>query len=538
MIIWKEAGTLTNERIDYFTEKMTEAYQKAAGKRVGNPTAFSLMAQEVLLRFRDTYGTETPCEITGQKRFGRILFTVRQHGPQVDPMGREPDMDYSYDILAGMGVTPRYAYSPRNGGVNTVTIVGQQRPQKNAMLKKMLAAILLAVLFSFGLRCLPEAVARVIASGFITPFFNKMIALLSQLATPFVFFAVVTGITGMGSQATVGEIGKKLFAGMMKTYLCAGVVFSALAVLVYPLSSQSGEGGGFVTQIVQLVLDIIPDNLLMPFTIDNDLQVITLAVFVGVVMLALGERVKLVNAFCMECGEIITRMMGVVCRLLPLMVFFGVVNLLQSDLSELVNIYKMVLIFVVSSGLLIGYMLIRVKRSIPVPLGVLLRKQLATLTINLTTSSQVTALPENMKCCKEKFGIDEKMVDFGLPLGIVVYMPCGAIFLGLATWSLASLSGTPIAIGEVIKICFISIIVAIAAPPIPGSACAVMPIIFSSCGIPGEVFPVAMIMATFIGYLLPAINGYCLQLELLLAAKKLGLVDMERLKRAEKDGVS
>lgn len=538
MVIWKEAGRLTDERIESFTEKMTAAYQKAAGKRAGNVTAFSLMVQEVLLRFRDTYGTETPCVITGQKRFGRIQFTISQQAPQADPMHREVDMDFSYDILASLGVAPRYTYSPRNGGVNTVTIVGQQKPRKNAMLKNMLAAILLAVLFSLGLKCIPESVASVIGDGFITPFFNKMIALLTQLATPFVFFAVVTGITGIGSQATVGEIGKKLFAGMMKTYLCAGAIFSTLAMLVYPLSSQSGGDSGFVAQIVQLVLDIIPDNLLMPFTIDNDLQVITVAVFVGVVMLALGERVKLVNAFCMECAEIITQMMGVVCRFLPMVVFFGVVNLLLSDLSELVNIYKMVLTFAVSSGLLIGYMLIRTKLAIPVPLGVLLRKQLATLTINLTTSSQVTALPENMKCCKAKFGIDQKMVDFGLPLGIVVYMPCGSIFLGLATWSLASLSGTPIAIGEVIKICFISIIVAIAAPPIPGSACAVMPIIFSSCGIPGEVFPVAMIMATFIGYLLPAINGYCLQLELLLAAKKLGLVDMDRLKREEKDTVA
>ena len=112
-------------------------------------------------------------------------------------------------------------------------------------------------------------------------------------------------------------------------------------------------------------------------------------------------------------------------------------------------------------------------------------------------------------------------------------MPCGAAFLGLATWSLANISGTPIAIAEVIKICLISIIVAIAAPPIPGSACAVMPIIFSSCGIPDAVFPLAIIMATFIGYLLPAINGYCLQLELLMSAKKLGLVNMEKLTRQE-----
>lgn len=401
------------------------------------------------------------------------------------------------------------------------------------MLKKILTAIIAAVLLSIGLRSLPANISSMVMEGFISPFFAKIIAIFTELATPLVFFAVVTGITGIGSQAAVGKIGKTLLCGMMGTYLFIGAVFSGLAVLFYPLSDKGGAGGSFIAQIVQLVLDIIPNNMLQAFTIDNDLQVITIAIFVGVVMLALGERVKLVNAFCMECAEIINRMMSIVCRFLPLVVFLGVVNLLLSDLSEIVTIYKLILLFIASSIILIGFMMIRTKLCTKVPLKVITKKQMTTLMINLTTSSQVSALPENMKCCKEKFGIDAKMVDFGIPLGIVVFMPCGALLGGLVTWSLANLSGTPIAVSGAIKICLVAIIAAIAAPPIPGSGCAVMPIIFSACGIPNEVFPLAIIMATFIGYLLPAINGYCLQLELLIAAKKLGMVDMEQLRKPE-----
>lgn len=76
MIFMKEEEYLTNEKIEYLTEKMTEKYIVAAGKRAGNKTGFSLKVQEVLIRFRDLYGTETPCKITGQKRFGKIAFTV------------------------------------------------------------------------------------------------------------------------------------------------------------------------------------------------------------------------------------------------------------------------------------------------------------------------------------------------------------------------------------------------------------------------------------------------------------------------------
>lgn len=60
MVLMKEEAFLTNDKIEYLTETMTEKYVAAAGKRVGNKTSFSLMVQEVLLRFRDLYGTETP----------------------------------------------------------------------------------------------------------------------------------------------------------------------------------------------------------------------------------------------------------------------------------------------------------------------------------------------------------------------------------------------------------------------------------------------------------------------------------------------
>lgn len=531
MVFMTEEQILTNENIECLTEKLTEKYVEIAGKRVGNKVAFSLEIQEVFLRFQELYGTDTPCKITGQKRMGKITFTIQQKGSQRDPIIREDEMECSYDILESLEVRPKYNYSPRNGGVNMVTVTGEQKPGKNVMLRNILLSIFLAVLFSIGLKNLPQNVSSIVTESFVSPIFTKLITVLTELATPFVFFAVVTGITGIGNQATVGNIGKKLLQGMMGTYLFAGIVFSVLAVMVYPLSVRGGESGSFITQMVQLVLDIIPDNILQAFSTDNDLQVISFAVFTGVVMLILSKHTRAVNQFCTECADIFARMMALVCKFLPVIVFLGVINLCSSDLSQMVHVYKMFLLFLGGSAILLVFMLLRTKISTGVSLYLLFKKQLATLMINLTTSSQVSALPENMKCCKKKFGIHEKMVDFGLPLGIVVYMPCGAIFLGLVTWSLANFSGTPISVAEVIKICFISIIVAIAAPPIPGSACAVMPIIFTSCGIPNEVYPLAIIMATFIGYLLPAINGYCLQLELLIAAKKLGFVDMEKLSK-------
>ena len=82
---------------------------------------------------------------------------------------------------------------------------------------------------------------------------------------------------------------------MMITYLFAGIVFSILAVVAYPLSGRGGESGSFLAQIVQLVLDIIPDNMLQAFAVDNDLQVITIAVFTVQVPFFLNKLAFLEN---------------------------------------------------------------------------------------------------------------------------------------------------------------------------------------------------------------------------------------------------
>lgn len=47
--------------------------------------------------------------------------------------------------------------------------------------------------------------------------------------------------------------------------------------------------------------------------------------------------------------------------------------------------------------------------------------------IALTTASSSAAYGTNMNCCEEKLGINSRITNFGLPLGIVLYMPGTAI---------------------------------------------------------------------------------------------------------------
>jgi Na+/H+-dicarboxylate symporter len=153
------------------------------------------------------------------------------------------------------------------------------------------------------------------------------------------------------------------------------------------------------------------------------------------------------------------------------MATIGSTNLLLSGkLSELAGVSRIVIICLGAAAITVAITVVRTLIVTKRSLKDLFSAQLPSLLINLTTGSQVSALPESMKCSKEKWGIDDKFTDFGLPLGIVIYMPCGAIMLGAIAWVLTYMSAGSIDPITLAKIVFVSVIVAIAAPPIPGSA--------------------------------------------------------------------
>lgn len=529
MIVMREKAILTNEIIAEWSQKADEIYRNALQKTKAPRPAVRLGIEETLLRFRDHYGTDSLCSIRCHKDRNALRFVISQPGVRVNPLTVE-DVELSVDILEKLDLKPQYSYRARSG-VNTVIVPIQLPPRKNEMLLRFAAAVLLAIMTGWIAKALPGGIGDAYIQPAVSELFKKLSSIFSAIATPLVFCAVINGISGLGSVASFGKVGVLLLKRMLFTYLLAVAVMVLIGLPFGLVTTRASAGGGNVfQQLLALVLDMIPGNLIEPFRIDNDLQVIVLAIFIGAVMLTLGEKISRVRDFISEVGDLVNQMMRLICRLLPFFVYLGISDLILGNRFH--NISKISLILFISlagAGIVIAVMIIRTKAMTGLPLKKVFSAQLPSLMINLTTSSQVSALPESIKCCKDRFGIDSKVVDFGLPLGIVIYMPNGAIMLGSIAWVLTVMSSGPVDAPTTLKIAFAAMTIAIAAPPIPGSAFAVMPILFSVCGTDLSMMPLAVIVASTAGYLLPAVNGFCLQLELLMTAWKSDLVDKQRM---------
>lgn len=106
--------------------------------------------------------------------------------------------------------------------------------------------------------------------------------------------------------------------------------------------------------LLDMLYDIIPDNAVSPFITGNTMQIIFLAVAVGITMNGIRDQVPAAAAVVEQCNVIVQRILAAVSRLVPAFIYLSIVRLvLSGQMEHLAGIAKMVLLYLALSALLI-----------------------------------------------------------------------------------------------------------------------------------------------------------------------------------------
>ncbi|SEH33105.1 dicarboxylate/amino acid:cation symporter [Selenomonas sp. KH1T6] len=525
--ILKQRLILTNDEISNLVAKVRSLAGKYSEREQLN---LALTLEEVLLDYQLAFGKDKAVTCVWKDDFFRgSRITISSPGQECNPllMANEEDaevIEYAQRMMNVLGMGTQYQYL-RGCNVTTVKLPPKR---KLTMLHQLWIAAAMAVLTMVLLHFVPENMAKLFTDDFVTRIFQKMVSILATLATPLIFFALLTGIKNIGDVTSLGRMGKIVCAHLSKPYLVALLLAPLACIACYPLSLGGGSGESVFGSLLQLVLDIIPDNLVTPLQVNNDLQVIVIAVFTGTVLLMLKGEVSSLEKLVDESAKVVNRMMSLACKGLPLLIYFGIISVsAQMDSGRIWDLYRFALAMLAVQVIVIGFVVLRTCRLVRRPLKEILKPTVPALLINLATSSQMASYPASEKCCKEGWGVEPKLFDFAFPMGVVLYMPNGVVLLAITTWMMLYLAGIPADFPMLVKVSFLSVIVAIAAPPIPGSGLVVLPILMTSTGVPLEFMPLGALFVTVMGHIMPAMNGFCLQLEMLALGKKLGMLKKE-----------
>lgn len=508
MIMAKFELNLTN--IDKASQTVTDflSNEKVAPKEVQR---IRLSVEEILLKYFDSAGDGVNFEVITSKRFRTLKIELAVAGDSIDPFADgEGEGTILNNLLANLGLAPTWRY--RNGK-NIITFTAKKQ-RKMSQISQLGIAILAAIALGCICLMLPDKVSTFISASLVTPLFDTFMGLLSAIAGPIIFLSVAWGICGIGDMATFGKIGKKMIGRFLLVSVIVGAVMTALFALFFKTSASGGAAFEF-SDLYEMILDIIPDNLFSPFIEGNSLQIIFIAIIVGLTMLFLGNRIPIMMSAIDQLNMVMQTIMSAVSSFIPFFVFGSIFNMIVGgNLLSVAESYKLIVVMLLGDLVLMAAYLFLVSVRKKVTPLTLFKKLMPTYIIGLTTASAVAAYQTNISTCEKKLGIDKKLIDIGIPLGQVIFMPGAIVLFVAAAFGMAETYGvaiTPIWMFTVFIIC---VILAIAAPPVPGAALTCYTILFMQLGIPTEAIAVVIALNVILEFVATAVNLFCLQTEL------------------------
>lgn len=465
--------------------------------------------------------------------FGRRLFsrlvTIEMEGPETSPFTASRE-DYGFggsDVVISSGKRPGYAYED---GVNRLTL--ELRPEYNVLRAICIVAAAACAVGLLGNLLLPDALRESILSAVIDPVIETFFNLLRCIAGPMVFLSVTWGICGMGDSRLFGRVGRRVLlysAGITALGALAGAL--CFPLLGAGLSSVSNADGS-MSSLFEMILGIIPSSIVDPFLTGNTLQIIFLAIAVGISLITMSHRVGHLIHAVDQINLVVQHLMGVIGRLVPFLVFLLVTDMIWTGslhlVSEMWRFFAVMLgVFVAVSLLIAAVAALRQRTGF----RTVLRKNLPTLLVALTTASSAAAFSSNMEVSVKRFGIGEDLAGFSVPLGMVVHNPIAACYNVILVIFFAALYGVPCSIGWLVIGVVVSTVVAIASPPIPGGAAIVYALLFTQMGIPEEALAVVLVLDVITDFIVTAFECYVLPISMVNVAASLDLLDRDVLRK-------
>jgi len=336
--------------------------------------------------------------------------------------------------------------------------IPHQPEKKSRLTIYILIAMLLGIVAGYFVHeNYPPATIKVFGDNakLLTTIFLRMV---QMIIAPIVFATLVVGIAKLGDMKTVGRVGGKA----MIWFITASLVSLALGLILVNIFKPGvgvdishtdmaavndllEKSKGFSLQ--KFVEHVVPRSVIEAMATNEILQLVVFSVFFGVALTAVGKKGEpIVNALD-SLAHVVLKMVTYVMYLAPVGVFGAMAAAIaKNGLGILVTFgyyigeFYLGLLVLWLLLLLVGYLFLKYR------LRVLLRRIAAPMSIAFSTASSEAVYPKLVEEM-ERFGCNNKIVSFVLPLGYsfnldgsMMYMTFASMFIAQA-FNITSITG-------------------------------------------------------------------------------------------------
>ena len=525
-----EEYRLTAEAIDRIAEQVEDfLYSIETGR--ANVLRLRLSIEEALLRWQDRFGEETTVTFSVGSRWRRPVITLALTGESCNPMAdRTNDLgQWGEGLLSEVGLSPKYSYQR---GVNILQFRLHRHQINPALILLGALAVGLVVGLVGGDLCPPSAREMLIRTTLV-PIQDLFYRILNAAAGPVIFFTVLTSVCGFGSVA----IGEKNGRKMLLRFITMSTVLTVIALIlsIWAFSIRYHDDPVINSQfasVLDFFLHIVPNDGLSPIITGDSPQIILVAVILGNALLAAGTQsgglvalIEQLNAVCLILGDWVG-------KLAPFfVVFLLILGLWNKSLWFVLGCWRPLLLFLVLTAAAIIIIMLWVSLTKKVSPAKLIKKVWPSFLVALRTFSVDAAFGDNAFCCEKRLGISKKATAYGLPLGLVIYMPAGTMATMIFTMYAAKSYGIVVSTYWCILAVVLTVALLVATPPMPGIGLLAYSAIFARLGIPAGALAIALLADILFGFVTAAANQVMLQMELILQADGMGQLNTTILRK-------
>lgn len=329
----------------------------------------------------------------------------------------------------------------------------------------------------------------------LKPLGDAFVRLIKMLIAPIVFVTVTAGIAGMGDLKKVGRVGGKaliwfefmttlaLILGLtLATLFKPGAGIHASVDKLDPTALNTTLAGHPQTGIIAHLLRLIPDTFVGAFAEGDLLQVLTLAVFTGIALSALGKRAARFTGYLGDAATALFAIVNVVMKLAPFGAFGAMAYTIGKNGVDLLgNLAELMLVFYATALLFVFVVLGLVVRLLGLNIFKLVRYLKEELVLVLGTSSSESALPALMAKL-ENLGCKPEIVQLVVPTGYSFNLDGTCIYLTLSSIFVAQALDIPLSMHDQVALLLILLLTSKGAAGVTGSGFITLAATLSSLG--------------------------------------------------------
>ena len=328
----------------------------------------------------------------------------------------------------------------------------------------------------------------------VQPVGDLFIRLLMMAAIPLVFFNLLAGLTSLSDLRRLGRIAYKILIYYLFTTVMALTLGLSMMHWIKPglgmkLTEEVKETIGQVPAIADVLLDLIPDNIVEAFSSGKIAQVVVFAVFFGIATLLLPQKQRQILQRAFDAlAELLRKLVGIIMYFGPI----GIGALIASTAGQYgSDIFGPLALFIggvwaCQAIMVIIYMILLILFVRQSPL-IFLKQTAPLYATTAATCSSLASLAVSLDVAEERMKLPRDIYSFTLPMGAQINKDGTSIMLAGVLLFTAQAAGVEFSLASQVTIVLIGLLLSTGSGGIPGAGLVVALIFVKAFDLPLEI---------------------------------------------------